>query len=260
MSVIAVAGGTGTAGRAIAAEAIRRGFETRILSRHAPEAGGAPSGVRHFPADLATGDGLAAALAGADIVVDATDGKSGRALQAMPQNSSNLLRAAQLAGADRAVLLSIAGADQSTLGYYKVQAARARRFNAAPMDTVIAYSTQFHDLLASLFAAGARIGLIPALGTARFQPIATAAMAAALLDAALKTSEEPHGSVSFGGPEVLPMKELARQWQAITGRRGLLVSVPVPGPVGRYLAAGTNLVPGNALPGQTFREWLLARG
>ena len=58
---IAIAGGTGTLGRPVAAELSERGHEVRVLSRHAPE----------YQVDLTTGAGLAAALDGCQVVVDA---------------------------------------------------------------------------------------------------------------------------------------------------------------------------------------------
>src|SRR5437660_11413496 len=55
--------GTGTLGRRVAAELEARGNQVRPLSRHAPE----------YRVDLATGDGLGPALAGCDVVVDASN-------------------------------------------------------------------------------------------------------------------------------------------------------------------------------------------
>ncbi len=68
-----VAGGTGTAGRQVVKEFLARGHSVRVLTRH----GGAPgSEIAHFHGDLVTGDGLAEALDGVDVVVDTTDGKT----------------------------------------------------------------------------------------------------------------------------------------------------------------------------------------
>jgi nucleoside-diphosphate-sugar epimerase len=66
MAMIAVVGATGTVGRPIAAALRRDGHEVRALSRRAPE----------YPVDLRTGAGLDAALAGCDVVVDASNGPS----------------------------------------------------------------------------------------------------------------------------------------------------------------------------------------
>jgi nucleoside-diphosphate-sugar epimerase len=60
---VAIVGGTGTLGRRVAAELEARGHKVRVISRHAPE----------YRVDLATGEGLAPALAGCDVVVDASN-------------------------------------------------------------------------------------------------------------------------------------------------------------------------------------------
>ena len=59
--VIAVAGGTGMAGREVVRALAARGHAVRVLSRSAPTA--LPDGIEHRRVDLVTGDGLAAALA-----------------------------------------------------------------------------------------------------------------------------------------------------------------------------------------------------
>jgi len=65
----AVVGGTGTLGRLVTAELRRRGREVRVLSRSSLD----------FPVDLASGRGLASALAGS----------SGRALRAGALTAAN---------------------------------------------------------------------------------------------------------------------------------------------------------------------------
>ena len=259
MVKIAVAGGTGTAGRMVVAELVRRGFEARALSRHNPEADD-PQRVKdaqYFQTDVRTGNGLEEALAGVDAVIETLDGKTGAALRALPETSRTLLRAAQAAGIGRAVLLSIVNSDKSDYGYYKVQAERASLYRNAGFETTVVYATQFHDLIDSIFASGARIGLIPAFRGVSFQPIATADAATALVDAAVG---QPHTeSVTVGGPEVLSMQQLARQWKASGRGRGLIVPVPLPGSFGRFLRSGQNLVPDRSYGGVTFQDWLAAR-
>ena len=62
-------GGTGTIGRHVVAELAARGHEVRALSRHA----------ERYAVDLTTGAGLTAALAGVDVVVDASNASSSTA-------------------------------------------------------------------------------------------------------------------------------------------------------------------------------------
>jgi hypothetical protein len=52
------------------------------------------------------------------------------------------------------------------------------------------------------------------------------------------------------------MEDFARQWKAVTGSRGFLVRLPLPGAMGRYLRAGLNLVPEDRHAGETFSGWL----
>jgi uncharacterized protein YbjT (DUF2867 family) len=68
------------------------------------------------------------------------------------------------------------------------------------------------------------------------QPIAAADAAHAVSDAAL--GEPRRGRVEVGGPEVVPIGNLAATWRRIAGRRALLVPLPVPGRVGRALRDG----------------------
>jgi uncharacterized protein YbjT (DUF2867 family) len=65
---IAVIGGTGLLGHHLVAELGSRGHEVRALSRRSPE----------YPVDLTTGEGLATALAGCEVVVDASSGPGRR--------------------------------------------------------------------------------------------------------------------------------------------------------------------------------------
>src|SRR5690242_21355759 len=79
-----VAGGTGTAGRAVVAEAVARGHEVRVLTRgdvarsQPAEAGTTPLGAAAGGAtlvrgDLVSGSGLTAALEGVEAVVDVSN-------------------------------------------------------------------------------------------------------------------------------------------------------------------------------------------
>ena len=69
-----VAGGTGTAGRAVVQEAVRRGHEVRVLTHRTdgPAAAGGDGAVL-VRGDLVTGAGLAGALEGVEAVVDVSN-------------------------------------------------------------------------------------------------------------------------------------------------------------------------------------------
>jgi uncharacterized protein YbjT (DUF2867 family) len=80
-------------------------------------------------------------------------------------------------------------------------------------------------------------------------------VARAIADVACKPPR--HGRVSVAGPEVASARELAWRWREATGKRTLLVQVPLPGRLGRALRGGalTASHP-DVRGGVTFAAWL----
>lgn len=240
-------------------QALEGGHQVAVLSRRPPMqgTGSNTAGAEYFRADVSTGEGLAAALEGADVVIDCLEGRSGKAMKGFADGGARLLAAAQDAGVAKAVLLSIVNCDRSTFGYYKSKAAKERVYEHSGLETLTLRATQFHSLLSGLFGAGARVGVIPVVRGARFQPIAAAEVAAALLDAAVQAPDGTgHRVRTIGGPDIAAMGELAATWKQASGSRARVVAFPLPGGMGRYLRAGLNLVPEGRHGTQSFAGWL----
>jgi len=89
---IAILGGTGTLGRAAIDTAVAAGHDVVAISRRAP--GRLPPGVAHAAADVTTGDGLARALAGAEVLIDATNARRD-AGKVLIEGTRRVLEAAQ---------------------------------------------------------------------------------------------------------------------------------------------------------------------
>ncbi|MDJ0315398.1 NAD(P)H-binding protein [Arthrobacter sp. H35-D1] len=255
MVVIAVAGGTGLAGRAVIEHGVATGCTMRSLSRQLPEIRARVSGAEYVRADFRSGDGVADGLAGVDAVVETLDARSGASLKAMPALTADVLAASRRAGVRRCVLLTIARADECSLGYYQVQAARARNYERAELPTSVVYATQFHNLVSGIFATGAKVGLIPAFRGVSFQSISTSDVARVLLAEAVE-GEALRSEVIAGGPAVATMKALAQEWKAVTGSKAMVSAVPLPGAFGAFLRLGKNLVPEHAVGNVGFGEWL----
>ena len=249
--------------------AVDAGHAVAVLSRNPPPAGtaGRIGGAEYFRADVTTGEGMAVAVAGADVVIDCLEGRSGKARKDFADGGARLLAAAQDAGTARAVMLSIVNCDRSDYAYYRSKAAKEHVYELSGLETVVVRATQFHSLLAMMFDAGSKVRIIPVLRGARFQPVSPADVAAMLLESALAPSPAPapaegpaegprHRVLTIGGPETMDMADFAREWQRATGARGHLVRLPLPGPLGRYLRAGLNLVPEARHGNETFRGWL----
>ena len=262
MTRICVPGGTGEAGREVVRQALGLGHAVAVLTRNPPRPGSREyyDGAAYFRADVTTGEGVPEALAGADVVIDCLEARTGKALRHYAAGGALLLGEAAAAGVARAVQLSIVNCDQSALTYYRSKADKEGAYARSPLETRTVRATQFHSLVAGIFGAGSRVGLVPVIKGARFQPIAPSDVASALLEAALEPSSgDSHALQTVGGPEVLSMGSLASAWKRITGARGLMTEVPLPGQTGRFLRDGKNLAPEQRYGHTTFEAWLAKR-
>ena len=108
---VLVTGGTGTLGRLVVARLRAAGRDVRVLSRRSRE-GGAGSkedgeDIEFLTGDLATGDGIEAAVQGTEIIVHCAGSSKGD-----EDKARHLVRAASRAGARHLVYISVVGADR----------------------------------------------------------------------------------------------------------------------------------------------------
>lgn len=263
MTAICVAGGTGQVGREVVRLAVAAGHKVSVLSRHMPPVGSKKhvDGATYFAGDVTTGEGLLDALAVADVVIDCLEGQFGKAQKHFADGGGRLLAAAHLAGARKAVALSIINCDLSSSAYYASKAAKERKYAESPLQTVVVRATQFHGLVATIFAAGAKVRLVPTFKGVSFQSISPVDVAAVLLQAAVDDSQpEKHSTLTIAGPQVLTMRQMAESWKSITGARGKIIQLPLPGPMGDFFRAGHNLTPEQPHGKETFVSWLEKRG
>jgi uncharacterized protein YbjT (DUF2867 family) len=238
--MIGILGGTGTAGRALARELAGRGHTVVVLSRH---------GER--PVDVTRPDGLAAALAGLDAVVDTLDGPRLNPAPVLVDGLRNVTAAAAAAGVRHLVSLSIVGIERVPIGYYRAKLAQEAVLREGPVPATVVRATQFHGLIGAAFAATARYGVLPT-GRLPLQPVDPRDVAVALAEA-VEAGPGRDGD-AIAGPEILRLHELARIWSAARGIRRLPVPVPALGPL-RAVARGA-LVDASVPRGtRTFAEW-----
>jgi len=241
---VAIVGGTGTLGRRVAAELEARGHKVRVLSRHAPE----------YRVDLATGDGLAAALAGCDVVVDASNSSSRKPAGILVDGSRRLLEAEAAAGVKHHVCVSMVGCDQVPMSYFRVKTDQERVVSQGAVPWSIVRSTQFYELVGTVITAAGRWRVLP-MPRGVLQPVACADAARAVADVA--EGAPLKGCFTVAGPEVSEVRDLARTWRKVTGHRAALMPMPVPGTVGRALRSGTLTVQRPDARGTTtFADWL----
>lgn len=246
---VAVVGGTGTLGAPVVRHLIDRGATVRVLSRNATEV---PAGVEHRRIDLATGAGLAEALAGATVVIDAANSTKA-ADEVLVAGTRRLLEASAAAGVGHHLAISIIGIEQVPIKYYRVKLAQEEAIESGPVPFSILRASQFHQLVAMALAAAARFGIRPT-GAAKVQPIDPELVADRLADAALAgpAGRLPH----IAGPQVQTLSELSRAWATARGKHRLPLRVPSWGKMGKAVAAGALCDPAAATPGEDFEEWL----
>lgn len=237
---IAIAGGTGVAGSALARLAEAAGHEILVLSRS--------TGI-----DLTSG--AIPDLGGCDALVDAsgtltTSAKRSRAF--FRGVTETLLRAAERAGVRHCVALSIVGAAEVDRGYYAGKAEQERILEGSPLPWTIVRATQFFEFVDQTAIRLGPLAFAPAM---RSQPIAVETVARRLLETA--SSSPLRRAISIAGPEELRMADLARAVRRHRGQRGAVVEFPVPGRFGRALRDGSMLPGADAeLLGPSADEWL----
>ncbi|WP_409340430.1 SDR family oxidoreductase [Paenibacillus sp. MBLB4367] len=165
-----------------------------------------------------TGEGLAAALAGAQVVVDVTNSPSFEeqaVLTFFETSTKNLLAESANAGVQHYIALSIVGTDRPPgNAYFNAKVAQEKLIQASSIPYTIVRATQFFEF-AGTIAYTATEGQIVRLPSSAMQPIAAADVSAALADYAL--AEPVNGIVDLAGPEKIGMDEFVRQSLKVAG-------------------------------------------
>ena len=255
---ILVTGGTGTLGRHVVRRLREAGCDVRVLSRHSQ----APANhVEFVTGDLATGEGVDAALAGIATVVHCAgsakgDGAKARHLvDAARQAVVRHLVYISVVGADRVPIAS--GLDRAMFGYFGSKLAAERVVSESGLQWTTLRATQFYDLHLMVAEQMAKLPMIPVPSGIRFQPVDTDEVAARLVELALGT---PSGRVpDIAGPKVYTFADLVRGYLRARGKHRLMIPVRVPGKAARAIRAGANLAPDRAVGHRTWEDFLSDR-
>ena len=191
---IVVIGGSGLIGTKLVNSLRQQGHEVVAASPS--------SGVNTL-----TGEGLAEALAGAQVVVDVANSPSFEdkaVLEFFETSGRNLLAAEAAAGVGHHVALSVVGTDRLLAsGYFRAKMAQENLIKASKIPYTIVRSTQFFEFVGGI-AQSATDGQTVRLSPALMQPIASDDVAAALADVAL--GAPVNGTVEMAGPERIPSR------------------------------------------------------
>jgi uncharacterized protein YbjT (DUF2867 family) len=247
---VLVTGGTGTLGRHVVPLLRKAGREVRVLSRHAHDPA---EGIEYVACDLRTGEGLDAAVAGVKTVLHLAGGPKGD-----DEATRNLVRAARGAGVRHLVYISVIGADRVPLAWLRSKLEAEQAVSGSGIAWTTLRAAQFHDLALTTVRAMAKLPVVPAPATVRWQPVDARDVAERLAELTLG---QPAGRVpDLAGPEVFGLDALVRSYLAAAGRRRPLLPMRVPGKVGRVYRAGANLNLETAQQGtRTWAQFLAAQ-
>ena len=240
---VAVAGGTGLVGTMVVERLAGAGHTAVVLARS--------RGV-----DLTTGEGLAAALAGCDAVIDVSNVTTMRrkvSVDFFGAVARNLLAAGAEAGVDHVVVLSIVGVDEVDLGYYSGKREQEGLVRGGPLPWTVLRATQFHEFPDSLLKSA--VGPFVPVPRMLSRPVAAAEVA----DELVALVRRPAGGYvqPIAGPEELWMADMTRRYARARGERKVLVPVRLPGEAGKRMATGGLLPDGPYTKGvRTFAEFL----
>lgn len=202
---IVVVGGTGLIGKKVVSNLLQRGHEVVAA---APSSG----------VNTITGEGLAEALAGAQVVVDVANAplwEDKAVLEFFETSGRNLLAAEAAAGVGHHVALSVVGTERLlTSGYFRAKLAQESLIKASPIPYTIIRATQFFEFVGGI-AQAATEGQTVRVPAALMQPIVSDDVAAAVADIAL--AQPRNGMVELAGPEPIRQDELVRQFLSATG-------------------------------------------
>ena len=242
---IVVIGGSGLIGKKLVNNLRQHGHEVVAASPS--------SGVNTL-----TGEGLAEALAGAQVVIDVANSPSFEdkaVLEFFETAGRNLLAAEATAGVGHHVALSVVGTDRLLAsGYFRAKMAQENLIKASPIPYTIVRATQFFEFVGAI-AQSATDGQTVRLPPALMQPIVSDDVAAAMADVAV---EKPvNGTVELAGPEPIRLDELVRRYLS-ANRDARKVTTDVHARYSGIEVNDQSLTPGkSARLGPTrFEDWL----
>jgi uncharacterized protein YbjT (DUF2867 family) len=260
MGSVLVTGGTGHLGRSVVDLLVRAGQEVRVLARSP----GSDPRLAWTKGDLATGEGLAEAVADVDSVVHAaTWSPAARRGYLLPSDlvrtprdvdvdgTRRLLEEARRSHVGHFLHVSIVGLQQVRLPYARAKLAAEELVRESPVPWSIVPATSFHWLWDRMFTKQLRLPVWP-LPSLLVQPVDSDDFAEYVVEC---LTGGPGGDRDdFAGPETLTLDTLGRQFLSVREERRPLVRIPVPARL-REVAGG--LPTSDARLGTTtWSEWL----
>lgn len=252
MARVLLTGGHGLLGSALAPALAARGHAVRSASRTGPP--GSSPGGDWVPVDLATGQGLAEAVAGMEVVIHAATAGLGDSQSVDVAGTERLLAVCRPAGIEHFHYVSILGIDRVDAPYYRNKLAAEQLVQSAGLPYSILRAAQFHELVDAILNRLLRrpVGIVD-LGL-KFQAIAAREVAARII--AIVEAGERGRARDIAGPEVRTMRSLVPAWLRARRLRRLVLPGRFPGGLWQGWRQGLTTDPDRAYGTITWEQWL----
>ena len=242
---IVVIGGTGLIGSKVVEKLKQNGHEAIAA---APNTG----------VNTITGQGLAEAMAGAQVVVDVSNSPSFEeqaALDFFQTAGRNITAAEVKAGVHHHVALSVVGTDRlQDSGYFRAKLAQEQLIKASPIPYTLIHATQFFEFLRQIAEFSVVDGSVR-LPPVMFQPMAADDVASAVAKLAL--GEPANDVIEIAGPETFTLDEAIRQVLRHDGDDRDVVADPMAPYYGVQVSEKTLVPEAGARLGSTKLDWWL---
>lgn len=254
MQKVLVTGGAGALGRLVVKQLSAAGYAVRGMSRRASPGEGWP-GAEWAQADLETGEGLAGAVQGIDVIVHVATGGNRHTWQTDVEGTRRLLEAAREAGVSHVAYISIVGVDRVPYAVGKAKLASEELIQHSSIPWSILRATQFHYLVDVTLQFLAKLPLVALVPTdLLLQPVAEEEVARRLVEI---VQAGPSGRLpDMGGPQVYTSGELARTWLRQHGIRRAIIPLWLPGKTASGIRQGGNTCPQQATGTTSWEAWL----
>jgi uncharacterized protein YbjT (DUF2867 family) len=258
MTFVLVTGGTGHLGQEIVDRLVHDGHQVRVFARSRRPR----SDVEWAIGDLATGEGLPAALRGAHTVINAAThspiAERGRIRpvdffrspsDVDAEGTRRLLDLCGQASVQHFLHVSIVGLDDASLPYARVKLAGERMVRESTLSWSVVRAMPFYYLLDNMLAGLSWLPVWPVPKTV-FNPVDTSDVADYLVKCAFDGARGERAEI--GGPEDLSCVEFARQYQQARGMHRTIVPV-----FSDRAARGMGFVVSKGVRGKlSWRDWL----
>ncbi len=258
MTNVLVTGGAERLGSKVVKELTATGYRVRIMSRK-PQPPNVLSTTEWALADLETGQGIADAVSGIDVVVHAASSPFKHTRQIDVDGTQFLLEQARVAGVAHVIYISIVGVERIPYDYYCAKLAAEELVKNSGLPWSLLRATQFHYLVDLFFQAATKLPLVMLLPTdLQCQSIAESEVASRLCEI---VAAGPLGRLAdLGGPEVLTAGEMIDSWLKLRGLHRRVLPLHVPGKVAQGFRRGFNTCPDQPVHGRiTWTEWVQSK-